>query len=458
MNSSSLKTLHFKTALVADQWQNDIVVSVDENGFIAAIETATTNQEVSESFDAIALPGMPNVHSHAFQRAFAGLSEYRTSQNDSFWTWRKLMYEFLLKLSPEDVFVIARQLYIEMLLAGYTWVGEFHYVHNDIDGSRYENLGELSDAIIRAADEVGIGLCMLPVLYQRGGFDNQPLSGGQKRFELGNEEFLKLIDAIAKKTNEQLKLGIALHSLRAVDASAGNEIIKRIPAEYPIHIHVAEQTKEVDDCSAAHGKRSVQYLLDNFDVDSRWCLIHSTHLNDAELAGIAQSGAVAGLCPTTEANLGDGIFRAQDFLESGGLIAIGSDSHCSVDMREELRILEYGQRLSGRNRAVLGTNVRSVGRNLYEQLACNGGKAIGVPTGRIQIGARADFALVDPNHPAIAGVSGDAIIDRLIFCNADDPLVGTIVGGKARTMDDSDFLDLVMKSHLDFLDVSKKLI
>ena len=457
MNETT-KTIHFKSALVGEEWIDDPVFSVDSNGMITNIATASANQQVSESFDAVALPGMPNVHSHAFQRAFAGLSEFRTADNDSFWTWRKLMYDFLLKLSPEDVYVIARQLYIEMLLAGYTWVGEFHYVHNDIQGNHYACLSELSDAVIRAANDVGIGICMLPVLYQRGGFDDQPLSKGQQRFQLGNEDFLKLFEDLSSHKSDNFNLGIALHSLRAVCVDSAKHVIDNIPGDFKIHVHVAEQTKEIEDCLAKHSKRSVQFLLDHFDVDQRWCLIHATHLDDAEVSGIAKSGAVVGLCPTTEANLGDGIFRAKDYLDAGGKISIGSDSHCSVDLREELRILEYGQRLQGRNRAVLGTSEKSVGRRLYQSTAAGGGQAIGVKTGSLQTGFRADFTIVDPNHPAIAGANGNALIDRLIFCNADDPIVGAIVGGQVKMMDDPEFFEVVQQSHIDFNTVSRRLM
>ena len=323
MNETT-KTIHFKSALVGEEWIDDPVFSVDSNGMITNIATASANQQVSDSFDAVALPGMPNVHSHAFQRAFAGLSEFRTADNDSFWTCRKLMYDFLLKLSPEDIYIIARQLYVEMLLAGYTWVGEFHYVHNDIQGNHYACLSELSDAVIRAANDVGIGICMLPVLYQRGGFDDQPLSKGQQRFQLGNEDFLKLIENLSSHKSDNFNLGIALHSLRAVCVDSAKHVIDNIPDDFKIHVHLAEQTKEIDDCLAKHSKRSVQFLLDHFDVDQRWCLIHATHLDDAEVSGIAKSGAVVGLCPTTEANLGDGIFRAKDYLDAGGKISIGS--------------------------------------------------------------------------------------------------------------------------------------
>ena len=298
---------------------------------------------------------------------------------------------------------------------------------------------------------------MLPVLYQRGGFASEPLSDGQKRFALSDDQFHELIEKLSAVKHHNFKLGIALHSRRAVGVESAQAAIQHAPAECTIHIHVAEQTKEIDDCLVAHQKRSVAFLLDSFDVDSRWCLIHSTHLDDAELTGIANSGAVVGLCPTTEANLGDGIFRAEEFLQAGGKISIGSDSHCSVDLREELRILEYGQRLQNRNRAVLGTNEKSVGRNLYELSASGGGAAIGINTGVIKVGNRADFTLIDANHPSIACASGDAILDRLIFCNVDDPVVGTVIAGHSKLLDDGKLLDLIAESQAAFRDVNLKL-
>ena len=429
----SQKTLRFKSALVGEQWMDNCCIHISD-GIITAIESSQDSSENEnlagksnlESHNLVALPGMVNVHSHAFQRGFAGLSEYRTAERDSFWTWRKLMYDFVDRVTPDDVYVIARQLYLEMLVAGYTWVGEFHYIHNDVGGKRYSNLSEMTEAISRAAEETGIGLCHIPVLYQRGGFHDEPLTRGQDRFELSEAEFIELVSDCKSNCNDRKNsnVGIAIHSLRAVEHARSNEVIDVLKAEFgkfPIHIHVAEQTKEVEDCLAAHGKRSVEFLFSEFDVDENWCLIHATHLNDEEVKLIAGSSAVVGLCPTTEGNLGDGYFRAADFLNAGGRIAIGGDSHCSVDFRDELRMLEYGQRLQTRGRAILGTTELSVGRRLYDAAAKGGAQAIGVPTGEIKVGNRADFTLIDPNHPAIAGATGDRLLDRVVFTNAGNP-------------------------------------
>ncbi|MEZ6096417.1 MAG: formimidoylglutamate deiminase [Pirellulaceae bacterium] len=423
--------MQFESALVDGVWKQHVEF-VFENGRIKAIRADADPQR---SLKQVALPGMVNCHSHAFQRAFAGLSEFRTAAQDSFWTWRTLMYEFLLKLGPEDVYRIARQLYTEMLVAGYTSVGEFHYVHNDVDGESYANPFELTDAIVRAAEETGIRLCLLPVLYQRGGFQNQELVGGQKRFFLSCDRFVELAKYCQNLASgsEQIVAGMAIHSLRAVDPRLANEVLAELSGDhetFPIHIHVAEQIPEVEACLAAHNRRSVEYLFDQFEVNESWCLIHSTHLNDNELQRIAKSQAVVGLCPTTEANLGDGIFRSSEFLKAGGRFAIGSDSHVSVDLREELRLMEYGQRLLSRQRAVLGSESQSVGRTLYSGAASGGASALGLGRGRIAVGELADFTVVDPKAPAIDNAMEDRLLDRLVFCNVGNPIAGVVVGGK----------------------------
>ena len=426
------KTFQFQTALIGDQWKQNVVISISDDGLIESIDCDVATGSFEKL---VALPGMVNVHSHAFQRGFAGLSEYRTATNDSFWTWRKLMYDFVQRLTPDDVYKIARQLYREMLIAGYTWVGEFHYIHNGVGGAIYDNLGEMSDAISRAAADSGIGLCLLPVLYQRGGFENEPVVTGQDRFVLSTDQFCQLVDQFhtRSETLTNVEVGIAIHSLRATSIEAALtsiEHVRKLRTEIPVHIHVAEQTGEIDACVETHGKRSVQFLYDNLPVDEHWCLIHATHLNDIELQQIVKSRAVVGLCPTTEANLGDGVFRAEEFLAAGGRFSIGSDSHCSVDLREELRILEYGQRLTTRRRAVLGTDQVSVGRNLYCRAAKGGAQAIGINAGEIAVGKRADFTLVDPMHPSIGDVKGDRILDRLLFTNIGNPIAGVVVGGR----------------------------
>jgi formimidoylglutamate deiminase len=457
--------LKFQSALVGKDWMDHVVISVSEGGIITAIKTnpSETTDAESDFSDLVALPGMVNVHSHAFQRGFAGLSEFRSASRDSFWTWRDLMYKFVHQLEPDDVLVIAKQLYLEMMAAGYTWVGEFHYLHNQVGGELYQNPSTMSDAIQTAASQTGIGLCHLPVLYQRGGFRNEPLVAGQDRFELSNEQFLNLVNQL----NEQWKgipntnIGIALHSLRAVSAGSGNAAIQDITnslGQIPIHIHVAEQTAEVESCLDVHALRPVESLFENFSVDSNWCLIHATHLSDRELDLITNSGAVVGLCPTTEANLGDGYFRTPEFLDAKGLLSIGSDSHCSVDLREELRSLEYSSRMQSRQRAILGTENKSVGRRLYENSSRGGAQAIGVESGEIKVGYRADFTLVDPNEPAIAGATHDRLLDRLIFTNVGNPVAGVVIGGKITRTNTGDFRERLLDSTRDFVSQQKRFL
>jgi formimidoylglutamate deiminase len=411
------RRLHFSRALMPGGWVADVIVTVRE-GTIADVQTGQTDvpRDV-QRIPGVALPGMTNVHSHAFQRAMAGLTEYRTSQHDSFWTWRKLMYEFLEHFSPEDIYEIGRALYSEMLTAGYATVVEFHYLLQQPDGSAYANPNAMADALIHAALDAGIDICMLPVCYQRGGFDDSPLAGGQRRFGTTHDEFLEMLQKLAGDWSGQpaVRLGYALHSLRAVSVPAAQALLRdadSILPGCPIHIHVAEQTREVDDCLAFTGKRPVELLLDSFDIDSRWCLIHATHLSDDELRMLALSGAVAGVCPTTEANLGDGVFRAEDYRNAGGRLAIGGDSHVAVDVRSELRMIEYAQRLTTQRRAVLCSGQQSCGTLLYQWTASGGAAVSGFGPAAIEVGNRARFSVIDP-----AGISAEAarIMDAAIF-------------------------------------------
>lgn len=460
---AEMKKYRFASALVGDVWQDDVCVGVDEFGLMHSITPATdANSDNVIDTGLVALPGMINVHSHAFQRAFAGLSEYRTSAHDSFWTWRKLMYHFLLQLTPDDVYVIARQLYLEMLAAGYTWVTEFHYLHNDVDGTRYANVGEMSDAIIRAAEDVGIGLCLLPVLYQRGGFDNSSLAGGQKRFELSDDQFSQLVEQCRNHSGANYVSGVSLHSLRAVGSETGKRIVNQLGqlpdgTVCPIHIHVAEQMKEVNDCISAHEKRPVEFLFHRYEVASNWCLIHATHLTNDEVRLIAGSSAVVGLCPTTEANLGDGYFSAEEFLDLDGKLAIGSDSNISIDVRDELRTLEYNQRLRFQRRAVLGTDSVSVGRRLYDVCQRGGAQAIGLGGQTLSVGSRADMTLVDPNHPAVAGSRNDRLIDSCVFSNCGNPVRGTIVGGTLHDVSSESFANQYRESSQQFVNLRSRL-
>ena len=427
---------HFDSALLHDGWADNVMIS-EVDGVITAIETNVAASTIAADVDRvgdIAIPGMPNVHSHAFQRAFAGLSEYQTAEHDSFWTWRKLMYDSGLSLTPDDVYTIASGLYRELKSNGYTWVGEFQYLHNDHDGSPYADSARMSDRLVQAAIDVGMGICIMPVLYQRAGFSGGELDPMQKRFVMSDEAFVALLSKLQTTWGDHsnVQIGMAFHSLRAVSMETINRVVKEVRSaspDIPIHIHVAEQTKEVADCCDVHNARPVEYLLSEAPVDEHWCLIHATHINQHEIEGIAKCGAVVGLCPTTEANLGDGIFPSVEFLGVEGEFAIGSDSHVSTNPRSELRLLEYGQRLVRRQRAILGTNSQSVGCRLYLAAARSGAKAIGINAGEIAIGSRADLVVLDPNHPTISRATNDRILDRYIFSDSGNPAARTIIGG-----------------------------
>lgn len=431
--------IHVRAALLDEGWVDNVAIGISRAGDIVCIEknvsdvSHTSNREY---VDLVALPGMCNIHSHAFQRGFAGSTEFRTESKDSFWTWRNQMYNYVLTLEPSTIYSIAKLLYGEMLRAGYTWVGEFHYLHRCNGQSNESQALEICDALRLAAEETGIGLCLIPVLYQRGGFRDEQVGEGQHRFVLEESDFVDLVSACRKMScNNDYRVGMALHSLRAVSSIVGNRVIREIRRAYadcPIHIHVAEQLAELTDCVRIHGVRPVAYLFESYDVDKNWCLIHATHSDTTEIDLIARSQSVVGLCPTTEANLGDGIFPAKRLRDAGGRIAIGSDSHCSIDVREELRWLEYGQRLMLHERAILGSENESVGRFLYQNCASAGGQALGVLTGKLAVGYRADLILVDPAHASIANASGDRLLDRYIFCNHGSPLRRVMVSGKWR--------------------------
>jgi formimidoylglutamate deiminase len=409
-----------RQALLPDGWRDNVLVAVDATGLIAGVTPAATAADAT-LLDGPVLPGLANLHSHAFQRAMAGLAERAGPGNDSFWTWRETMYGFASRLTPDDVEAIAAQLYAEMLEAGYTAVAEFHYLHHQPGGQPYDDPAELSRRIVAAADATGIGLTHLPVLYRYGGFDAKEPQERQRRFLHDSDAYARLLEALAPAFRHRAdrRLGIAPHSLRAVSPGMLREAVAaldRIEAAAPIHIHIAEQMAEVEDCLAWSGKRPVEWLLDQGMVDARWCLVHATHMTPAETLGLARSKAVAGLCPTTEANLGDGLFPAVDYLAAGGRIGIGSDSHISVDAAEDLRLLEYGQRLLLRSRNLLaGGADRSTGRRLFDAAVAGGAQAVGQRMGAITPGYRADFLLLDGQAPVLAGKRSDAILDAWIF-------------------------------------------
>ncbi len=370
------------------------------------------------------LPGITNLHSHAFQRAMAGLAERQTHATDSFWTWRDTMYRMAARFDPDSLHAVAAQLYVEMLEAGYTGVCEFHYLHHAPDGTAYATPTAMSDALIAAARETGIRLTLLPVLYVTGGFDGRALGERQQRFGHDPASYLRLFEALRAQEDGQLRVGCALHSLRAVPPDAMRTVLDALPADARIHIHIAEQVGEVQDCVAMRDLRPVEWLLRNAAVDARWTLVHATHLNDWEVAGIAGSGATVAICPTTEANLGDGLFRLRDYLDAGGSWGIGSDSHISVSPVEELRWLEYGQRLATRRRNIaVAADSPSVGATLLGGVQASACKATGFEDVD-------DWVLLDAETPQLAGAALDDIADRWIFSGNRNLVREVRVGGR----------------------------
>jgi len=403
----------FETALLPDGWARGVRLGV-EDGRIVSVSTDAA-AEPSDVRAAIAMPGLPNLHSHAFQRAMAGLTEVRGPEGDSFWTWRDLMYRFVERLTPDDVEAIAAQAFAEMLEAGFTRVGEFHYLHHDADGGAYADPAEMAARIAAAAEATGIGLTLLPVFYAHSGFGGVAPTAGQRRFVNDLDGYARLHEAsrAAMRGLPDAVVGLAPHSLRAVTEA---ELAAVIHLDGPIHLHIAEQVKEVDDCTAWSGARPVEWLLDRFGVDRRWCLVHATHMTPSERQRLAASRAVAGLCPITEANLGDGVFPGARYFAEGGAFGVGSDSNVRIDAAEELRLLEYGQRLTERARNMLAAGPGgSTGGTLYRGALVGGAQALGMEAAGLAIGASADFVTLDTDNPDIAGRAGDAILDAFIF-------------------------------------------
>jgi len=402
-------------ALLAGGWARGVRLEI-AGGAIRAVREGATAQPGDERC-AWLLPGMPNVHSHAFQRGMAGLAETRGPGADSFWSWREVMYRFALSMTPDQVESVAAQLYAEMLEAGFTRVGEFHYLHHDKDGQPYTNIAEMAERIAAASAATGIALTLLPVFYAHSGFGGAAPNDGQRRFINDVNRFARLLEKSRESVQNlnQAVVGVAPHSLRA---STPDELSETVPLANggPVHIHIAEQIKEVEDCIGWSGQRPVEWLLANQPVDANWCLIHATHMTDAETIAMAKSGAIAGLCPITEANLGDGTFAGMEFTSAGGSFGIGSDSNVLIGVADELRQFEYSQRLHHRARNVLAAPGQSNGRNLFDRALAGGSRALGVQGG-LQAGASADLVSLDASHPTLAGKSGDAILDAWIFAN-----------------------------------------
>jgi formimidoylglutamate deiminase len=398
-------------ALLPDGWARDVTVEIAD-GRIASIRKGGGGRSVG-----CLLPAPVNLHSHTFQRAMAGLTEYRTAGQDSFWTWRSLMYRFLERLTPEDVEAVAAQVMVEMAEAGYAAVAEFHYLHHGLGGVSYDDRAEMAARIVQAAATTGLGLTLLPVLYERGGCDGRALAGGQLRFGNDTGGFARLIEGAGRHVTSlpaDAVLGLAPHSLRAVSPD-GLAFAASLLPKAPVHIHVAEQVAEVDELLAYTGQRPVEWLLAHAPVDQRWCLIHATQMTPEETLALAASGAVAGLCPITEANLGDGIFDGARYLAAGGKFGIGSDSNVRISLAEEIRILEYSQRLGMKARAVLADSNRSVGRVIFDGMVQGGAQASGRDAGAIAVGKWADLVALDTSGPDLAGRQGDRILDTFAF-------------------------------------------
>jgi len=386
------RALFASHALLPTGWATNVLLEWDATGTLTRADAGAAAPVGVEQAAGILLPGLPNLHSHAFQRAFAGLTEYRDQAADSFWTWRDLMYRFALAVSPEQLEDIATHLYIEMLAAGYTSVCEFHYLHHDRSGQPFADAAEMSRRIVAAARRAGIGLTLLPVLYQHSGFGAAPPREDQRRFIHSVEGLLRIVESLRA---DGVRAGVAPHSLRAVAPAVLNDLlagVHRLDPTAPVHLHIAEQQQEVQDCVAWCGQRPVHWLLDHVPIDARWCLVHATHLDDRERDGLAASGAVAGLCPSTEANLGDGLFDAARF---AGRWGIGSDSHASVDAAEELRLLEYGQRLVQQQRNVLaGAAHPQVAEAMWLAAVAGGAQAAGRPVAGLAVGEQADLVVL----------------------------------------------------------------
>jgi formiminoglutamate deiminase len=407
--------LFFEQALLPQGWARDVRIAIDTGRIIDIVSGGVAGP--GDERHRIGLPGISNLHSHAFQRGMAGLAEIRGTSSDSFWTWREVMYRFVGRMTAEDIEAVAAQAYVEMLEAGFTRVGEFHYIHHDVSGAPYDNPAELAERIAAATEATGIGLTLLPVFYAHAGFGGRAPEAGQRRFVNDIDRFSRLVDASRRALagQEGATVGVAPHSLRAVTPAELGAMVS-LAGPGPIHIHIAEQTREVDECIAWSGQRPLQWLFDHAPVDRRWCLIHATHAIDAEIRSVAESGAVAGLCPVTEANLGDGTFNAPEFIKRGGVFGIGSDSNVLIGVADELRQLEYSQRLALKARNVLACgDTASTGRALFDGALRGGSQALGVATSGLTEGAFADIVSFDAGNIALAGRADDAILDSWIF-------------------------------------------
>ena len=427
-----MATVFADKALLADGWRDNVRVTLDA-GRVVTVETGAARMPAEDAVGRL-LPGVPNAHSHAFQRAFAGRSERRgPCGTDNFWSWREQMYRLAGRVDPRALAAIARQVYTEMVVSGYTSVAEFHYLYRD--PADPATVDAMLVALAEAADASGIRLTYVPVLYERGGFDGQPLNAGQARFALAFDAYEAHVDRAARILASPHSLAVGAHSLRAVTPESLGRVAALARAwGVPMHIHVAEQRREVEDCVETTGARPVQWLLDHADVDASWCLVHATHLDEAEIAGLAATGAVACLCPSTEGNLGDGLFPLGAWLSAGGRISIGSDSHVNIDPREELRWLEYGQRLCYEQRNVGASDGIGTGARLYGAAIAGGALSVGQPVAGIAAGGPADFIALDGGSSALVGHSDETMLDALVFCGQPTPVDRVMVAGVWRVV------------------------
>ena len=416
-----MRNFHFSAALLPDGWADDVVIAC-EDGTIADMSVGAPCPPFTDRLAGVAIPGIPNLHSHAHQRAIAGLAERAGQGTDSFWTWREAMYRAVQAITPDDLQDIATFAFVEMLQGGYTHVAEFHYLHHAPGGRPYADPAELSRRIIAAAEAAGIGLTLLPTLYATSGFGGAPPTEGQRRFACSLDQFAALRAALPGA-------GVAAHSLRAVPPDALAALLQ-IAREGPMHIHMAEQAREVEDCIAHTGQRPIAWLLDHAEVDARWCLVHATHADPAEVAAMARSGTVVGLCPATEADLGDGVFPAAAFQAAGGQFGVGSDSQVSASVLDEFRLLEWGQRLAtGRRTVLAGRPGWSNARTLIETAARAGALACGIEAGAIAVGMRADVVVLDSMHER------DAALDASVFAPRGIPVRHVVAGGECVVRD-----------------------
>lgn len=432
----SIQRLHCRHALLPDGWHADVVLVVDAKGDLVEVGAGTADG-ADTRIGGWVVPGMPDVHSHAFQRAMAGIAEHAGPHGDDFWSWRESMYALAARIDPDAQRAIAAQLFAELLEGGYTAVCEFHYVHHRPDGTRHVPATAMSDALREAARDTGIGLTLLPTLYQVGGFDGRALAERQRRFAHDVDAFHDLLGALLVGEDAQCRVGLAIHSLRAVPAAALSALFgSPVTQDRPVHIHVAEQLREVDECLAIRGCRPVDWMLDHLPVDARWCAVHATHLSERERERLARSGAVAGLCPTTEANLGDGLFALREWRALGGVFGVGSDSNVGRSAVHELRWLEYGQRLRELRRNVHAPDTGgSTGLALWQDAVRGGARACGRAIGALAEGCRADFVVLSPGALALAGRGSERVLDAWLF-DGDRPAIDEVwVGGRRMVRD-----------------------